>query len=279
MPDKPVLITKASGLREPFDRLKLRQSLSTVGAPGALIDEISKHVESEILEGMSTSEIYRHAFSLLRSRSRHIAMRYSLRRAVSELGPTGFPFEKYVAELFKAKGFKAETNQIIKGKCVEHEIDVLAYSDEKTVMVEAKFHNELGLKSDLKVALYVKARFDDLRGSKFFIGGKERALDEGWLLTNTKFSERAIEYGICANLKMIGWNYPHEHNLHDMIEDFKLHPVTALTTLSSADKKNFLTEGTVLCQSLDQATLSRYGIKGEQAKEILDEVDAVCPIN
>jgi hypothetical protein len=278
MNNKSVLITKASGIREPFDIKKLRYSLSTAGAPGDLIDEISNHLESEIKEGMSTHDIYRHAFSLLRSKAHHVAVRYSLRRAVGELGPTGFPFERYIAELFRAKGFSADTNQIGKGKCVEHEIDVVAWNEEKVTMVEAKFHNEPGLKSDVKVALYVKARFDDLVGQKIVLDGKERQFSEGVLLTNTKFSERAIEYANCAGLKLIGWNYPHEHNLHNMIEDFKLHPVTGLSTLSNTDKQNLLREGIVLCRSVNHSVLSRQGIRGDKAKEVLGELNVVCPV-
>ena len=98
-------------------------------------------------------------------------------------------------------------------------MDGVAWNEEKLIMVEAKFHNELGIKSDLKVALYVKARMDDLKGSVFNYGGKDRKLSEGWLVTNTKFSSTAIHYGVCQNLVMIGWNYPEKGNLQDMIEE------------------------------------------------------------
>ena len=75
----------------------------------------------------------------------------------------------------------------------------------------------MGTKSDLKVALYVKARIDDLKQNVFNYGGKDRQLDEGWLVTNTKFSSTALHYGLCNNMTMIGWNYPEKGNLQDMI--------------------------------------------------------------
>ena len=42
------------------------------------------------------------------------------------------------------------------GHCVEHEVDVMAWNENKLIIAEAKFHNAIGLKSDLKVALMLK---------------------------------------------------------------------------------------------------------------------------
>ena len=52
---------------------------------------------------MSTGEIYTHAFSSLRRHEKPVALKYSIRKAVTELGPSGFPFEKFISELFKAR--------------------------------------------------------------------------------------------------------------------------------------------------------------------------------
>ena len=70
--------------------------------------------------------------------------------------------EKYIAKIFQAWGYETLTDQTILGNCVSHEIDIIAWNNEKLIMVEAKFHNELGTKSDVKIALYIKARFEDL---------------------------------------------------------------------------------------------------------------------
>ena len=166
--------------------------------------KISDHIESELVDGMTTADIYRHAFDLLATGFRSAAHKYSLRRAITDLGPAGYPFEKFVADLFRARGFEAVTDQIVRGKCVEHEVDVVAWKDKELVMVEAKFHNEPGIKSDLKVALYVKARTDDLSLSEFDFGGKTRKLTQGILVTNTKFTQKAIEYAACEGLRLVG---------------------------------------------------------------------------
>jgi hypothetical protein len=117
-------------------------------------------------------------------------------------------------------------------------------------MVEAKFHNELGTKSDLKVALYIKARFDDLQENVFNYGGKDRKITDSWLVTNTKFSSTAIHYGQCKNLTMIGWNYPEKGSLQDMIEEEVLLPVTCLVSLSDSEKRDLLVHRVVLCSAL-----------------------------
>jgi Holliday junction resolvase len=191
-----------------------------------------------------------------------------------ELGPSGFPFEDFVAEIFRARGFKAETGKIIRGFCVEHEVDVVAWNDEKLIMVEAKFHNELGVKSDLKIALYVKARFEDLAKMTYKYG-RERKLDEGWLVTNTKFTSTAIEYGSCqGGMKMIGWNYPPVGNLHDMIIESKLHPLTCLTSMVGREKKLLLERGVVLCKTIadNPDLLFAIGLNDAKSKKVLEEI-------
>ena len=214
-----ILVVKADGKHEVFEPDKLRASLLHAGATEEATEEVLSHILPELHNDMTTSEIYKHAFSVLQGISRPVARSYSLRRAVMDLGPSGFPFEDFVAEILKAKGFQCETRQTVLGGCVPHEVDVVAYNAKKLIMIEAKFHNELGTKSDLKVVLYIKARFDDLAENVFNYGGQNRKITDSWLVTNTKFSSTAIHYGVCKNLTMIGWNYPEKGNLQDMIEE------------------------------------------------------------
>ena len=245
------------------------------GAKDALSKEIIWKVENELSGEVTTTQIYRYAFNLLRKTERPVARRYSLRRAVMELGPSGFPFEDFVAEILKAKGYECLTRQTVLGGCVPHEIDVVAWNKMKLIMIEAKFHNEPGSKSDLKVALYVKARFDDIKENVFNYGGKGRALDEGWLVTNTKFSSTAIHYGVCSNLTMIGWNYPDKGNLQDMIEEERLHPITCLTTLSDHEKKILLESKIVLCSNIqtDPNILKTLLGANFDSKEVINEIN------
>lgn len=268
-----VLITKEDGTEEYFNPEKLRTSLSRAGAPKNITEEIVTHVVGEITTGDSTQSIYRHAFSLLRKRARPVAARYSMKRAVLGLGPSGYPFEKFLAEIFMALGYRAKTGTMLRGKCVEHEIDVIAERGGRRIGVEAKFHNDLGLKSDVKVSLYVKARFDDLREST-----RREKFDEVWLVTNTKFTGQATAYGTCSGLTLVSWDYPRRGNLNDLIEEAGVHPITCLTTLSGREKLMLLTQGIVLCRDIvrGRGMLASIGISEVKINQVLTEARALC---
>jgi hypothetical protein len=273
-----IYIIKSNGEKELFDYKKLEESLKKIGTNDSVVKEIIGEVSQDLHEGMTTREIYKKAYSILKKKQKAVSLRYSLKKAVAELGPTGFPFEKYVAEIFKSQGYETETGVIVKGKCVEHEIDVVAWKDGELIMTEAKFHTDFNLKSDLKVVLYVKARYDDLYGNRYIFGGKERELTEGWIVTNTKFSTTAIQYDQCQpHLKLVGWNYPYGNNLHNMIERAELIPITALTSINTIEKNMFLARGVVLSKTLlDENLLKEVNFDDKKIKSIITEVNSLC---
>ena len=265
-----ILIAKADGTLEPFDERKLVSSLSHSGADPSAAEQIARDITATLRPGTTTGEIYRRAFMHLREHKRGVAARYSLKRAVLDFGPSGFPFESYLAKLFEAEGWKTKVDQIIQGHCVEHEVDVVMTKKdgdkEETVYVEAKFHNTAGFKTDLKTVLYVMARLEDI--------GKGR----GMVVTNTKFTAPALQYSSCRGLELLGWEHPQGKTLHDRIEAAKLYPVTALTTLGRREKMNLLSERVVLCSALSEDTraLATAGITGKKADEVLQEVGSLC---
>ena len=266
-------ITKSDGTRQVFEEEKLASSLAHAGAAQEIIDEIVEEVEHGMKDGMNTTEIYGRAFELLKKHSRHIAVKYSIRRAIMELGPDGFPFEKFVARIFQSWNYETMTDQTVMGSCISHEIDVIAWDKKKLIMCEAKFHNEFGLKSDVKVALYIKSRWDDVATNFYDYGGIKRKLSEFWLVTNTKFTEQAIAYGECKNLKMIGWNYPQHGNLHDLIEENGLHPITCLTSLSNFQKKDLIGRNILVCTDLIKRPemLKVIGLKDHDVERVVEE--------
>jgi hypothetical protein len=272
-------IVKADGKREPFDEEKLRRSLRKARASEKDTQAVVEHIRKEVTDGMTTEHIFRHAFEVLHKLHKGAAVSYSLRRALLELGPSGFPFEKFVAEIFKRRGYKTLTDQTVLGGCVAHEVDIIAWkpAGESLVMVEAKFHNQLGLKTDLKVALYVKARFDDIAKASFVYDDKTYRLETGMLITNTKFSISAIQYSECQAMKIIGWNYPLDGNLQDLVESANLHPLTCLRSLSDRDKKTLLEQGTVLCIDLEKnpALLRNIGLAEANIEQILHEINHI----
>lgn len=270
-------LIKADGEKEAFDEVKFRGSLERAGAAHGLIDKITLQIKPRLKAGMTTSDLYRLAFEMLKKYERPIASRYSLRRALLSFGPSGFPFEKFLADLYAEHGYIAMTDQVIRGHCIDHELDVIAYNDKKLIMIEAKFHNEPGTKTDAKVALYIKARKDDLMGAEFNYGRK-RKIDDFLLITNTKFSTSAIQYAKCAGLTIIGWNYPSKGNLQDMVESTGLHPITCLTNLSKSDKDTLLGNGFVLCRDVagKPEVLSALGFSEITIAKILSEAEFLC---
>ncbi len=268
-------VVKQNGERELFNYEKLERSMRSIGTSEDIVKAVSAEVGKYAHDGMTTQEIYRKAYATLRKLHKPIAIRYSLKKAVAMLGPTGFPFEKFVAEIFKAEGYQTLVDQIVKGKCVEHEIDVVAWKGNELIMTEAKFHTDFNLKSDLKIVLYVKARYDDIFGNSYTFGGTSRKLSEGWIITNTKFSSTAIQYGSCQPaLKFIGWNYPHNNNLHHMIERHLLIPLTALTTINGTEKGLLLSKGVVLSTSLlDRKVLNELNFDERKIRAIEIEVN------
>ncbi len=260
--NEDVWVIKTSGEREQFSLHKLRRSLVRSGADDATVEMVVEHIIPELKNGMSTAQIYEHAFSLLKKTKYPVAIRYSLRKAVMELGPSGFPFEKFVAEVFRCKGYSAKTGVVLPGFCVSHEVDVLMEKGDRHIFAECKFHNQQGIKTDVKVVLYVHARFLDLQKAHTV---KEHMSDpiihEGWLITNTKLTSDAITYANCAGLTIIGWDYPERGNLQDLILETGVHPLTFLTTLTLRDKMDLLEQGVVMCLDLkkDPALLRTLG--------------------
>jgi len=272
-----IQITKSDGTKQIFEEEKLVNSLRKVGTSAEAIDEVVDEVEKTMYDGISTTDIYHRAFELLRKKSHHIAAKYSIRRAMMDLGPDGFPFEKFVAKIFRVWGYETVTDQNLMGSCVEHEVDVVAWNENDMAMVEAKYHNEFTLKSDLKVALYVKARFDDLADKGFKYGGKERKLTERYLFTNTKFTDKAIAYGNCSGLKLIGWNFPEKGNMHDIIGQNGLHPITCVTTLTRDQKRDLIGRDILTCVDVigKPQCLAEIGIRPELREDILTEVQLI----
>ncbi len=264
-----VLITKADGDREYFDPVKLERSLMHAGASSTARARILSHVTAELRPLMTTEEIYRHAFDLLkRGEETPVAARYSMKRAVFALGPSGFPFEQFLSELLRSHGWSVQTDVMLMGRCAPHEVDVLAQKDGRRVGIEAKFHNEPGGKTDIKDALYVHARYEDLKQAPL----ASSRVDEGWLVTNTVFTRNAIRYARCSNLTIIGWDYPRTRGIMDMIESAKVQPITALTSLTDGEKRRLLEDRIVLCKSiLTEHVLRDHGVPPDRIPQVIDE--------
>jgi hypothetical protein len=273
---KPEII-KADGTVEVFDGIKLESSLRKAGATDQTAERIRHTIETSMGPRAESADIYRRAFQMLRQDARPVAARYSLRRALFDLGPSGHPFEDFVAELFKKEGWTVEGRRMIPGKCVPHEVDVYASRGNEHLAAELKYHNSPGYKTDVKVALYVKARFDDIWQCKEEDKGV-CPVDVGFLITNTKFTKQAIDYATCSGMGLLGWSYPHEGNLYDRIIANALFPVTALTTLKKAEKRLLIDKGIVTCDQVREHRdlLRTVGLTPERIGTVVAEANTLC---
>jgi Holliday junction resolvase len=273
-----ISITKASGDIVPFNKGKLKQSLLRSGANSEQADEVVSEVLEMLVEGMSTRKIYKTAFRLLRNVSRPMAARYKLKHAIMELGPSGFPFEQFIGELLNHQGYTTKVGVIVKGHCVNHEVDVIAEKDNHHFMIECKFHNRQGYVCDVKIPLYIQSRFLDVETSWKKLDGHSEKFHQGWVVTNTRFSEDAAQYGRCMNMNLVSWDYPKKNALKDWIDGSGLHPVTCLTTLTQREKQQLLDKKIVLCKTMhhNHTLLQSIGVKQPRLQKVLDECAALC---
>jgi len=267
-----IQVTKGNGEKVLFDPEKLKQALASSGAEIAEQEKITSQVESKLFDGIHTQKIYQMAFDLLKKESHKIAGRYSLKNAIMEMGPTGFPFEIYVGKIFETMGYEVETGVFVQGKCIQHEVDVIARKPGEMIMIECKFHMDSSANSGVQVPLYVQSRYLDVKASWEKQYGKDIRY-RGGVVNNTRFSDDAINYANCAGLLIISWNYPLDTGLKYWIDKNKLHPVTCLISLTKKEKQYLLEKGIVLCSQLEENInlLHEMGITEIQIKKIIRE--------
>lgn len=273
------LVKKNTGETEIFDREKLRTSLLNSSASIILTNEAIGKVEEKIHDGITTHEIYKIAFDFIKKKDIRTASRYAVKRSLLTLGPTGFPFEKFVARIFRKKGFQTLTGTMVRGKCVEHEIDLVAYNENEVIISEIKYHNDYGTKTDTKVALYVKARFDDVKSEKIQLpDGKFRLPTRGILITNTEFTETAEKYSKCADIELISWNYPAKGNLYSLIDETNAHPITVMITLTKAQKEFLINNEVICCDEIKNNLEVLRKIVSDETKisNIIREAEIIC---
>lgn len=274
---KPVEIKKYSGETVQFDRDKLISSLTNAGSGIELANEITQEVEKRLFDGISTKTIYQMAFKRLKKSRRTSASKYKIKKAIMELGPSGFPFEQFVSHIFNSDGYRTEVGVIMQGNCVAHEIDVVARKDNLCHISECKYHNSQKKVSDVKVPLYIDSRFRDIMARIKAEKGNGTKY-KGWIFTNTRFTSDAIQYANCAGIQLISWDYPSGKSLKDRIRNSGLMPITALTTLTRREKTEILDKGIVLCSELfkQKNVLAEVGVARTRLSKVLEDLEELC---
>jgi len=261
-------VIKASGLEEKFNPGKIYRTLLEVGSSGQLARKVISIVKRKYHKDITTQEILEIVLNELKDFP-EIRARYDLKRAIMALGPSGFPFEQFFADVLTEYGYKVKVGNFMKGKIITHEVDIIA-KKEKSYMIECKYHNQLGTSTTLHPALYTYARFLDLRNKP----------DMPWLVTNTKCSQDAKDYARGVGLKITGWNFPKDKSLQKLINLKKLYPITILKTVNDNTKERLFLSKIVLAKNLlnysVEYLMEKTDLSEREINKIIEEVKIIC---
>lgn len=275
---KKIYIEKSSGKVDLFDESKLLRSLMRAGATVSGAKKVVKQLRGRLFDGATTHQIYEWAFDLLKESDASTATRYNLKNSIMELGPSGFPFEQFVAALLREEGYSTRVSVILEGKCVKHEVDVVAEKNGEMHLIECKYHNLQGTLCDVKIPLYIKSRFDDVLEVLVLNNKIKRNKVVGHIYTNTGFTSDAISYASCIGIGLTGWNFEEDNSLRYRLDQLRLYPVTVLTSLNKSDKLRLIEKGVVLCKEIlkNPECLESAGIRLSRRVAAISEVEALC---
>ena len=273
-----ISIKKNSGDLEPFSIKKLKESLRNCGVKNDEIESIVQSIEPQVYDGISSGEIHKKVFPLLKKYNRIYASKYSLKRAIFDLGPTGYPFERMVGALLNHRGYRTDVGVLLEGECVTHEIDVLAEKDGNVYAIECKFHSRPQFSSNVKTPLYINSRFLDIQKQWNSNPKNKTHLKQGWLVTNTRFTKDALNYGKCIGLTLLSWDYPKNNGMKANIDTYALYPITTLTTLTRKEKELLIAKDIILVKELDKTPdiLKQLKFSAIKIKNVLTEVHQLC---
>ena len=241
---KNVHVIKADGRRERFQPDKIINTCLRAGLERDQAEEVLKKVVKKAYDNISTQALYKIVLEELRATEPTSSYFYSMRDAIANLDSESF--ELYAKKILEAYGYECKWNVLIHGACVEHQVDIIAEREHEIMLVECKRHYNPHRFSGLNVALQVHARMEDINDG-FELKKNKIRFTNAWVFTNTKFSDHAIAYSQCKNMRMTGWKYPEKASLEDMVNNKRLLPVTVLDMPADA-KRSLLAKRIITVQ-------------------------------
>jgi hypothetical protein len=242
------MVTKADSSRQQFDRNKIVVTCMRMGATKQDAEEIAGKIESRVYDGMPTAKVLQMIFQFIHKYKPQASRLYDLRRGLSWMNSKP-EFEKFVQILLANIGFEVVPNKILKGKCIEHEVDAIARKDGVTYFVEAKHHYNYHAFTGLDESRIARAVLEDV-SEGFNLGLTDLKIDEAMIVTNTKYSEQAMQYGICRNILQIGWSTPADLGLRDIILEKSLYPLSCIRGLKTDVRLQLVDSGIILINQL-----------------------------
>ncbi len=252
-------VINLQGKKEPFSFQKVYRSARRVGASKKVARKIADSIKKDLrFDGIKTSEIFKKVKKELRRQEPQAAIRFNLKQGMRRLGPTGFPFEKYIGEIFNRNGFQVQLNQYIPGFCTSYEIDFLAKKGNLLYVGECKYRNDPGGRTHLDTALANYARFLDIKKGKFFQKTFKNLRIKSLLVTNTKLTSQAIRYSECVGVECLAWKYPKNQGLEHIIDTKELYPITILPSLKSYLSKIFADQNMMMVDDVLGLDIKRF---------------------
>jgi hypothetical protein len=255
-------VKKYSGDLVTFDPESLKHSLLKSGASHEDVAKVYERIQKELYEGITTQQLYEKAFAYLKDIRKVYAAKYSLKKALRDLGPTGYNFEKWVCSLMRYMGYQSINSQVLKGHAVTHEIDVIAIKDEEFYIAECKLRNDPDAKITVTTPMYFLSRMNDLADLPFHFFGESKCITKGWLITNAYFTTDSIDFGEYYGINLLSWDYPEGKSIKNLTDDGGLYPITCLTTLDEMYKLQLLDHHIILVSDL----ITRTEILGRMIK-------------
>jgi Holliday junction resolvase-like predicted endonuclease len=265
-----VLVTKANGYKQPFDRNKVVQTCLRMGASPQVADKVAGMVERRLYAGISTREILQLTFRFMRKYKPTVKHLLDLRKGLSMMEPKP-EFETYIRTLLANSGYEVESNRILRGKCGEHEVDAIAKKDGVTYFVEVKHHYSYHTLTGLDESRIAQAILEDANDG-YLLGMSTLKIDRAMIVTNTRYSNHAIQYGSCKNILQIGWSSPHTLGLRDMVQNSALYPLSCLRGIRYETRMRLVNSGIVLVKQLLDADGSELARKAGLPKEVAFEI-------
>ncbi len=243
-----VYVTKADGSTQLYSREKVVQTCLRMGADQETAERVAMQVEHRLYEGIPTRKVLQLIFSLLRKPKPAVRHLFDLRRGISLMEPKP-EFELFIQVILEHTGFEVKHNMILKGLCGEHEADAIAVKNGLTYFVEAKHHENYHALTGLDETRIARAILEDVTEG-YTAGVTKTKIDKAVIVTNTKYSQHALNYGGCRGILQIGWTSPEGSGLRDAVEKHKLYPLSCLRGVDVETRLRLVDAGIVLIRQV-----------------------------
>lgn len=254
-----ILVAKADGSKQLFEKGKIISTCLKMGANMETADAIARKIENKVYDGIQSRKIFTMISRELGRYMPTVRHLTDLRRALSLMKPKP-DFEKFIQLVFIEHGYEVTPNPIIRGKCVEHELDAMARKNGKTLIIEVKHHYNRHILTGLDVTRIARAIFEDI-SEGYTLGLNSVNPERALVVSNTKFSDHANRYAQCRGIENLGWNTPTGRGLEKMIEDKQLFPLTYLRNLDPMVRNRIMGHGIILLKQLVSCDLDELSGK------------------